>query len=368
METERKVELAKAIERAAREADRASSRVETSSTPTSERARRARDLAGLAGELRGDHRLRLSPGDRRRRRRPQTGLGFGMGRSPTALDAEAIGREAAERATSLLGAAKPASRTCPVVLDATVAASFVGFIGGMLCADAVQRGRSPFAGRLGEEVGSAALTLADDGDRPRRASTRAVRRRGRRRAGARRLIEAGTLAAYLHDSYTARREGGEARSTASAARSGYRSPPSVSTSNLDRRAGARRASRSSSPEAGDGVYVTDVAGPSLGRQPRLGHVLGRRHGPPDRRRRARRRRPTSSRSPPTSPSMLKAVRAPAAAAALGAVRRLGHDPGAADRRDGGRRRSSPEDARRRVIERLCAAVLCVGIRMGRHAG
>ena len=51
----------------------------------------------------------------------QTGLGFGMGRSPEALDAEAIGREGAERAVSLLGATKPASRTCPVVLDPTVA-------------------------------------------------------------------------------------------------------------------------------------------------------------------------------------------------------------------------------------------------------
>ncbi len=46
------------------------------------------------------------------------------------------------------------------------------------------------------------------------------------------LIEGGRLASYLHDSYTARREGNGQRSTASAARSGYRSAPSVSTSNL----------------------------------------------------------------------------------------------------------------------------------------
>src|SRR5206468_7587423 len=86
----------------------------------------------------------------------QTGLGFGMGRSPAALHAEQIGREGAERAVSLLGAAKPASRTCPVVLDSIVAASFVGFIGGTLCADAVQRGRSPYAGRLGDWVAQVA--------------------------------------------------------------------------------------------------------------------------------------------------------------------------------------------------------------------
>ncbi len=65
----------------------------------------------------------------------------------------------------LLGAEKPASRSCPVVLDPTVAASFAGFVGGVLCADSIQRGRSPFAGRLGEEIASPALAL--DRRRPR---------------------------------------------------------------------------------------------------------------------------------------------------------------------------------------------------------
>ena len=69
-----------------------------------------------------------------------TGLGVGMGRDPGALDPEAIGTEAAERAIALVGARQPESRRCPVVLDSFVAASFVGFIGSMLSADAVQRG------------------------------------------------------------------------------------------------------------------------------------------------------------------------------------------------------------------------------------
>ena len=50
----------------------------------------------------------------------------------------------------MIGAGKPDSRSCPVVLDPTVAASFVGLVGGVLGADAVQRGRSPFAERLGD--------------------------------------------------------------------------------------------------------------------------------------------------------------------------------------------------------------------------
>ena len=61
-----------------------------------------------------------------------------------------------------MGARQPESRRCPVVLDAFVAASFIGFIGSMLSADAVQRGRSLFAGREGERR-RPALRLADDG-------------------------------------------------------------------------------------------------------------------------------------------------------------------------------------------------------------
>lgn len=76
----------------------------------------------------------------------ETGLGFGLARGPADLDPEAIGAEGAERAVAMIGAGKPASRSCPVVLDPTVAASFAGLIGGALGARAVQRGRSPFTG------------------------------------------------------------------------------------------------------------------------------------------------------------------------------------------------------------------------------
>ena len=86
----------------------------------------------------------------------ETGLGFDLARGPRALDPVAAGREGAERATAMIGAGKPDSRSCPVVLDPTVAASFVGLIGGGLGADAVQRGRSPFAERLGDAVGGEA--------------------------------------------------------------------------------------------------------------------------------------------------------------------------------------------------------------------
>jgi PmbA protein len=263
--TDRKVELAKAIELAARAADERIEAVET--TVYADEAGRIAlaSSTGLAGAFEATscyaylQAIAAADGDR------QTGLGFGMGRSPAALDPDEIGREGADRAVALLGATKPASRSCPVVLDPTVAASFFGFIGGVLCADAVQRGRSPFAGQLGTRVASAALTLADDGTDPAGLASAPIDGEGtpRRRTA---LIEAGTLAAYLHDSYTARREGAGAVSTASAARAGYRSPPSVSTSNLVVEPGTASFAELLR-DADGGVYVTDVAGLHSGVNP-----------------------------------------------------------------------------------------------------
>lgn len=262
--TERKVELAKEVERIAREADGIEAVETCVYVDEAERVALA-GSTGLEGAFEATssyaylQAIAAGGGDR------QTGLGFGMGRGPHELDAEAIGREAADRAASLLGATKPASRTCPVVLDETVAASFFGFIGGVLCADATQRGRSPFAGRLGDDIASTALTLTDDGIDPGGLATAPIDGEGapRRRTP---LIEAGRLAAYLHDSYTARREGNGARSTASAARSGYRSPPAVSTSNLVVKPGTAPFEELLR-DAGEGMYVTDVAGLHSGVNP-----------------------------------------------------------------------------------------------------
>ena len=192
-----------------------------------------------------------------------TGLGVGMGRDPGELDPEAIGAEAAEHALALVGARQPASRRCPVVLDAFVAASFIGFIGAMTSADAVQRGRSLFAGREGEEVADPALRLADVGTEPEGPSSAPFDGEGTPTRSTP-LIEDGRLLGFLYDSRTARKAGRS--STGNASRGSYRAAPSVGTTNLIVEAGeldlAELAAR-----AGDGLYVTDVAGLHSGVNP-----------------------------------------------------------------------------------------------------
>jgi PmbA protein len=261
--TARVAEIALAVERAAIEADPRIAGVEQAVYAESADRVAIASSTGVEGEYEASscyaYLQALAEGDGGR----ETGLGFGLARGPAGLDPGAIGREGAERAVAMIGAAKPRSRSCPVVLDPTVAASFAGLIGGTLGADAVQRGRSPFTERLGEEVAGEALVLHDDGLDPDGLASSPFDGEGvpRRRTA---LIEGGRLRTFLYDTYTARRGG--AASTAGAGRGGYRALPSVSPSNLVVAPGSL-SFEGLLREAGDGVYVTDVAGLHSGVNP-----------------------------------------------------------------------------------------------------
>jgi PmbA protein len=264
--TARVAELALSVERAALAADARVSGVEQVVYADSAERVAIASSTGVAGEYESSqcfaYLQALAEGEGAR----ETGLGFGLARGPAGLEPEAIGVEAAERAAAMIGASKPGSRSCAVVLDPTVAASFAGLIGGALGANAVQRGRSPFAGRLGEDLASAAFVLHDDGRDPGGAASAPFDGEGvpRRRTA---LIEQGRLRAFLYDTYTANREG--TASTGSAARHGYRSLPSVSASNLVVGPG-ELATGELLAAAGEGVFVTDVAGLHSGVNPVTG--------------------------------------------------------------------------------------------------
>jgi PmbA protein len=192
-----------------------------------------------------------------------TGLGVGTGRGPHALDPEAIGGEAADRAVSLYGARQPKSRRCPVVLDPYVAASFASIIGGTLSAHAVQRGRSLFAGKEGEHVGADVVRLIDDGLEPEGLGTAPFDGEGvpQQRTT---LIDGGRLETFLYDRYTAARGG--RKSTGNGTRSSYRTPPSVGTTNLVLAPGSSTTEELIA-QAGDGLYVMDVTGLHSGVNP-----------------------------------------------------------------------------------------------------
>jgi PmbA protein len=260
--TERVVELALEVDRAAR-APQGVTQVENSVYSDSQGSVALANSRGFAASYSATQAWAYSSAFAGEGVDLMTGLGVGMGRDPGRLDAEAIGTEAAERALALVGARQPDSRRCPVVLDAFVAASFMGFIGSMLSADAVQRGRSLFAGREGDEVADPALLLADDGTDPDGPASAPFDGEGTP-TGRTGLIEGGRLLGFLYDSRTARKDG--RTTTGNASRGSYRAPPSVGTTNLVIEPGHRDLAGLVA-QAGDGLYVTEVAGLHSGVNP-----------------------------------------------------------------------------------------------------
>jgi PmbA protein len=193
----------------------------------------------------------------------QTGFSFRIGRELGDLAWEEVADEAVQRATAMLGASKPSSGRVPIVFDPFAGSSFLGVLGGALSAEAVQKGRSLFADKVGEAVGSDAFTLIDDGrelDGPAAApfDDEGVP------TGRTELITAGTLNGFLHNTYTARRGG--TTSTGNASRGGYRTSPSVGTSNFFVKPGSQ-APEALLKEAAGGVLVNDVSGVHSGANP-----------------------------------------------------------------------------------------------------
>ena len=261
-DTTRKIELALAIERAARSRDGVSQVEETMYADASQRAAIA-NSRGFAASYESTIAYAWASAFAGEGSDLMTGLGVGMGRDPGAIEPEAVGAEAAERALALVGARQTGGRRCPVVLDTFVAASFAGFIGGMLSADAVQRGRSLFADREGDEIAGTEFVLSDDGLHADGPSTAPFDGEGspRRRTP---LIDDGKLLTFLFDARTGRR-GGRA-STGNAGRGSYRTPPSVSTTNLVLEAGDAPL-EDLCKRAGDGLYVASVVGLHSGVNP-----------------------------------------------------------------------------------------------------
>lgn len=186
----------------------------------------------------------------------QTGFGFSVGNSPDEFDLERAAQEASDRATRLLGATKPASKRVTVVLDPFVTAQFLGVISSTLNGEAVVKGRSLFADRLGDQVAAAGITLVDDPTNPKAYTSTDVDGEG---LAARRnvLIQDGVLQQFVHNSYSARRA--DAVSTGNATRGGFAGTPGVGCLALSLVPGARSQAEIIA-DIDDGLLVQSMQG------------------------------------------------------------------------------------------------------------
>ncbi len=113
---------------------------------------------------------------------------------------EAVGREAAERALSRVGAKKGESAVLTMAVENRAASRLVAFLLGPLSGGALQQKRSFLEGKLGQTIGSPHLTLLDDPLVPKGFGSRLFDGEG---IAAKRIpvFEEGTLRTYFIDTY-----------------------------------------------------------------------------------------------------------------------------------------------------------------------
>jgi PmbA protein len=192
----------------------------------------------------------------------QTGFGYSVGRRLSELDVGKAAQEAADRATRLLGATKPGSQRTTVVLDPFVTAQLLGIVGSTLSGEAVLKGRSLFADRVGDPVGSGLLTLVDDPTDPRAFTAGETDGEGlacRRNV----LIQDGVLQGFVHNTYTGRALG--TQSTGSAVR-GFKSTPGAGCQAVSLLPGVKDQEQLVA-EVGEGILVQGVSGLHSGVNP-----------------------------------------------------------------------------------------------------
>lgn len=253
---EQKIEMAKSMEEAARAYDPRVRIIESSSYQDGESLVTVFNSLGMQLSYRGAYcgiYIALAAGDGND---SQTGFALDFGLKYNRLKPEDVGREAARRAVRMLGAAPVTTRKAVVLLDPYVATGFLGLIGPALTGEAVQKGRSLFAGKVGSRVASDKVTIIDDGlltggiasapfDGEGVPTSRTI------------LVEKGVLRGYLHNTYTAAKDGVE--STGNGVRSSFKSTPEVGVTNFFIEAGAIPL-EGLIKDIPSGLYVTEVMG------------------------------------------------------------------------------------------------------------
>ena len=146
---------------------------------------------------------------------------------------ESVGREAARRALRRLGARRVPTQQVPIIFAPEVARSLIGTIFEAASGDAIWRGASFLAGRLGKQIAAPSLTVIDDnimllptgmggfGTTPFDGEGLPTRRTV--------VVEQGVLRNYLLNTYTARKLG--MKSTHNAAR-GLAGTPGIGCGNF----------------------------------------------------------------------------------------------------------------------------------------
>ena len=172
------------------------------------------------------------------------------------LDPVRLGKEAAHRAVRMLGAKPGRTQQAAVVLDPYIATGFLGVVAPALSAEAVQKGRSLFAGKVGQQVASELFNVVDDGTLANGIVSAPFDGEGVPTSKTV-LIQKGVLQCFLHNTYTAAKDG--VQSTGNGVRGSFKGTPEVGTTNFFLQPGSVSQEQIIS-EVNSGLYITEVMG------------------------------------------------------------------------------------------------------------
>ncbi|OGC05070.1 hypothetical protein A2276_03895 [candidate division WOR-1 bacterium RIFOXYA12_FULL_43_27] len=223
-----KIDFALRVEKAAYQADQRVKKTQDVSYSDSEYNVEIANSHGLNLSYKGNHCSASADVIAEENENAESGFGFDVNLKWDNLDAQKIGEEAAKNAVQNLGAKPLPAQKLSLILEPKIAVQILGIIAGMVSADAVQKGRSLFIGKLGEQIAGAGLTIEDNGrlkgaigsapfDGEGVATQQTI------------VIENGILKSYLYNTYTAAKD--KVKSTGNASRS-YSSTPSIGPTNI----------------------------------------------------------------------------------------------------------------------------------------
>lgn len=185
-----------------------------------------------------------------------TGMAIAVGRDYAALDADAMAREAAGEAVSMLHAQQVPSGAYPVVIDNRTMCDLLRVFCSAFSAETAQEGKSLLQGKLNQPVAAECVSIVDDPLLPGGLASRPFDDEGvpsRRNA----VVEKGVFRLFLQSLKTARKDG--VPTTGNAHKGSYASVVTVAPTNFFLEKGALSLDALLA-RMGEGLLITDLAG------------------------------------------------------------------------------------------------------------
>lgn len=226
---DRKVQLAMTLEAAARDADPRVKSVPYAAYSDGDQEITVANSKGLARSYRSNYAIQYVGPLVEENGQNKMKWDWQFSRDFNHLDPTETALEAVSKAIALLGAEPIESGTYPVVIDRECMAELLGTFQGMFSAKMVQEGKSLLAGKEGQRIGAARVTIVDDATLPGGMASRPFDAEGYPSQRLT-LVRAGILQSFLHNTETAAKAG--VTSTGHASRASYKGTIDVAPTNL----------------------------------------------------------------------------------------------------------------------------------------